>query len=196
MDWGGGSGPASRERWVPLLLSDSPAPVTANSGAPRPQLSGSGNSPTALPTTGRCRQVGARSPPGCCASSLLTCFGIFSPEESLGEGREMGRGSWRAALSSAALRAGSCTLCGLISEWSVVSLQDSSWRLLSFYTKRLAIPPPRPRSILFRADTDGLVVKSAASGTSRDLNPGFTTNRVTWGKVLKISVLGLFIRWR
>lgn len=80
VDWGGGSGPASRERWVPLLMSDSPAPVTANSGAPGPQVSGSGNSLTALPTTERCRQVGARSPPGCCASSLLTCFGIFFPK--------------------------------------------------------------------------------------------------------------------
>lgn len=179
-----------------MLMSDSPAPVTANSGAPGPQVSGSGNSLTALPTTERCRQVGARSPTRLLRIFTAHLFWYFFPEESVGEGREMGRGSWRAALSSAAPRAGSCTLCGLISGCSVVSLQDSSWRLLSFYTKRLAIPPLRPRSILFRTDTRGLVVKSAASGTSRDLNPGFTTNRVTWGKLLKISVLGFFIRWR
>lgn len=104
--------------------------------------------PHRTPNTGRCREVGGCSPPGSCAFSPLTWFGIFFPEESLGEGREMGRGSWQATRPSAALRAGSCALCGLISENSVVSPQDSTWRLLSgkfgLYIKRLAIPPLHP----------------------------------------------------
>lgn len=106
----------------------------------------------------------------------------------------MEAGSWEAVLASALRPAAlgvaaaprvalsrwtrwlhSRILPGVFSVGSLISTQKNPG-------PRRPIRPPR--ATLFRTDLYGFVVKGAALGISRGLNPGFTATSVTWGKFL------------